>query len=95
MLLLLNIVQMTQSGLGLRQRGDTDVQHLKQDIRRHVEDQQEEARVQDTRGKKPEQYCLGYSRGRLSVVKHRQICSQSLLQVVSFSVIYFSLCIVT
>ena len=64
MLLLLNIVQMTQSGLGLRQRGDTDVQHLKQNIRRHVEDLQEQARVQDTREKKP---------GRRLVKKQRQL----------------------
>ena len=64
MLVLLDIVQTTQSGLGLKQRGDTDVQHLKQDIRRHVEDLQEQARVQDTRGKKP---------GRRLAKKQRQL----------------------
>jgi len=64
LLVLLDIVQTTQSGLRLRQHGDTDVQRLKQDIRRHVEDLQEQARVQDTREKKP---------GRRLVKKQRQL----------------------
>ena len=44
---------MMQSGLGLRQSGDLDEQHLKQEIGRHVEDVQVHVRVQDTRSKKP------------------------------------------
>jgi hypothetical protein len=38
-----------QDGLVLRQTSDLDDQHLKQDIRRYVEDPQDMQEVQDTR----------------------------------------------
>jgi len=42
-----------QGGLELRQSGGPDVQHLKQDIRRQVEDLKGMLQVQDTRWKRP------------------------------------------
>jgi hypothetical protein len=45
----LDIVQRVQKWLGFRQSGDPNDRHLKQDIRRIVEDLQDHARVQGTR----------------------------------------------
>jgi hypothetical protein len=45
----LDIVQRVPRWLGLRQSGDLDDQHVKQDIRRIVEDLQDHVRVQGTR----------------------------------------------